>query len=258
VIITFSKPLQLRGKNKLDNYFSLKFGMKPYQVGKGNPSQTKTIVDMKKFNSLSKIDNEYEPLLSAKDVKRYRLSWEGEWIKYGKHLAEPRNAELFKGPRILIRRIVSGDRLDGTYTNESYICNTDIITLQYKETSFSLNMLYFLGILLSKPCARYLKSYNVNLDRATFPKINTKTLSSFPIPNLDLESPSQKSLHDRMVSLVEQMLSLYKQLHESKLPQQQTIIQRQIESTDSQIDQLVYKLYDLTEEEIKIIEADNK
>jgi type II restriction/modification system DNA methylase subunit YeeA len=36
-----------------------------------------------------------------------------------------------------------------------------------------------------------------------------------------------------------------------------TTIQRQIDSTDKQIDQLVYKLYDLTEEEIKIVEGDH-
>jgi hypothetical protein len=33
------------------------------------------------------------------------------------------------------------------------------------------------------------------------------------------------------------------------------LLKRQIESTDKQIDQLVYKLYDLTEEEIKIVES---
>ena len=32
------------------------------------------------------------------------------------------------------------------------------------------------------------------------------------------------------------------------------MIQRQIDATDRQIDELVYKLYDLTEEEIKIVE----
>ncbi len=33
-----------------------------------------------------------------------------------------------------------------------------------------------------------------------------------------------------------------------------TIIQRQIDATDRQIDQLVYELYGLTEEETKIVE----
>jgi hypothetical protein len=33
-----------------------------------------------------------------------------------------------------------------------------------------------------------------------------------------------------------------------------TILQRQIDATDKQIDNLVYELYGLTEEEIKIVE----
>jgi hypothetical protein len=52
----------------------------------------------------------------------------------------------------------------------------------------------------------------------------------------------------------ERMLDLHKQLHDAKLPQAQTLLQRQIDATDRQIDRLVYDLYGLTEEEIRIIE----
>ena len=38
-------------------------------------------------------------------------------------------------------------------------------------------------------------------------------------------------------------------------PQVKTMLQRQIEATDRQIDQLVYELYGLTEEEIAIVES---
>ena len=57
------------------------------------------------------------------------------------------------------------------------------------------------------------------------------------------------------VSLVDQILSLQKQLHGARTPHEQTGIQRQIEATDEQIDALVYELYGLTEEEIKIVEG---
>jgi hypothetical protein len=40
-------------------------------------------------------------------------------------------------------------------------------------------------------------------------------------------------------------------------PEQKTRLQREIEATDHQIDQLVYELYGLTEEKIKIVETDN-
>ncbi len=58
-----------------------------------------------------------------------------------------------------------------------------------------------------------------------------------------------------MVSLVDQMLSLNKQLARAKTDQEKTALQRQIDATDRQIDRLVYELYELTEEEIRIVEG---
>jgi hypothetical protein len=50
------------------------------------------------------------------------------------------------------------------------------------------------------------------------------------------------------------MLSLNKRLPEAKTDHDKTALQRQIDATDQQIDQLVYELYGLTEEEIRIVE----
>ena len=55
--------------------------------------------------------------------------------------------------------------------------------------------------------------------------------------------------------LVDQMLSLNKQLSSAKTDHEKTALQRQIDATDRQIDQLVYELYGLTDEEIKIVEG---
>ena len=57
-----------------------------------------------------------------------------------------------------------------------------------------------------------------------------------------------------MVELVERMLLLHKQLAFSKMMHEKTMIQRQVDSTDQQIDRLVYELYALTEKEIQIVE----
>jgi len=55
------------------------------------------------------------------------------------------------------------------------------------------------------------------------------------------------------MELVEQMLAPHEQLPAARIGQEKTVIQRQIEATDEQIDRLVYKLYELTEEEISIV-----
>jgi hypothetical protein len=50
-------------------------------------------------------------------------------------------------------------------------------------------------------------------------------------------------------------LSGYLQIAEARTSREQTLLQRQIEATDKHIDRLVYELYELTEEEIGIVEA---
>ena len=54
--------------------------------------------------------------------------------------------------------------------------------------------------------------------------------------------------------LVERMLELHKR-PAARLPQEKESLQREIESTDGAIDGLVYELYGLTEEEVKIVEG---
>ena len=60
--------------------------------------------------------------------------------------------------------------------------------------------------------------------------------------------------HDRMVALVEQMLGLHKALAAARTDHNKTLLKRQIDATDKQIDQLVYELYGLTDDEIRIVE----
>jgi hypothetical protein len=49
--------------------------------------------------------------------------------------------------------------------------------------------------------------------------------------------------------------TLHQQLAAANTPNEKTMLQRQIEATDHEIDRLVYELYDLTVDEIKIVEA---
>ena len=56
------------------------------------------------------------------------------------------------------------------------------------------------------------------------------------------------------MKLFGQLLDLHMQLASAKLPQDKTVLQRRIETTDHQIDRLVYELYGLTDKEITIVE----
>lgn len=61
-----------------------------------------------------------------------------------------------------------------------------------------------------------------------------------------------------MVKLVEQMLALHQSLAAAKTPPEKTSLERQITATDTEIDRLVYGLYGLSEDEIKIVEGGGK
>ena len=92
--------------------------------------------------------------------------------------------------------------------------------------------------------------------KAVYICIKVVYVERLPIPSIDFSNPTDKSHHDRMVDFVEQMLEFHKQLDKAKEPQVKTVLQRQIEITDRQIDKLVYELYGLTEEEVKVVESE--
>jgi hypothetical protein len=59
-----------------------------------------------------------------------------------------------------------------------------------------------------------------------------------------------------MVELVQSMLDLHRLISSAGPDHDRTLIARRIEATDRQIDRLVYDLYQLTEEEIRLVEAE--
>jgi hypothetical protein len=93
------------------------------------------------------------------------------------------------------------------------------------------------------------------LSERTASPYGARLLPDLPLCVIDFSDPGHVVQHDRMVELVERMPTLYEKLVVARICREQTIIQRQIEATDRQIDRLVYELYGLTEEEIKVVEG---
>ena len=104
-------------------------------------------------------------------------------------------------------------------------------------------MKFILGILNSKLINFWYGSQFKGLH------VKLNELRSLPIR---LPSPSQEQ---KIISLVNQMLELQKQFHDDKIiGNEKERLKQQIEDIDYEINQEVYKLYELTDEEIKIIE----
>ncbi len=197
--VSFSKQIEIKTKKKLGDYFAMYQGMKPYGLGKGTPPQTSEMMKARIYNSETKIDESYLPLIGASNVQRYFIRPNKEFIKYGSNLSEPRKFEIYNGARILANRILSKKCLDCCYLEETLINNSDVFNLIPKEYC-PIKALFV--IMASSFCAFYLKSKNVNLDRAVFPKINVNTLEGFPVPNMTDEVKIRlSSLADKMLDL---------------------------------------------------------
>ncbi|MCK4539839.1 N-6 DNA methylase, partial [Candidatus Parcubacteria bacterium] len=176
-------------------------------------------------------------------------------VKQGKHpiysLHRPRKEQIFlKNEKII--GVITGDRII-TALDDCRIYPTDGLYLFGVDKTININ--YLLGILNSKLFVFIYRLLAIEKGRV-LPQVKPKVLSKLPIRAINFENSESKAQYDQMVSLVNQMLAMNKKLAEAKTPQAKNVLQRQIEATDKQIDQLVYKLYDLTEEEIKIVESE--
>ena len=115
---------------------------------------------------------------------------------------------------------------------------------------------YVLGLLNSKLLEWMIRQTATQM-RGGYYSFESRFIRNLPIRTLRLSEAADKAHHDKIVSRVERMLDLHTKLAAAKNPNDKTRLEREIEATDRQIDQLVYELYGLTEEEVKIVEADN-
>ncbi|OQX03493.1 MAG: hypothetical protein BWK80_55540 [Desulfobacteraceae bacterium IS3] len=148
----------------------------------------------------------------------------------------------------------TGDSIIATSVEAGFVGRDNLhIILPYNK---DYDLKYILGIMNSRLMDFVYTFMNPEKGEA-LAQVKKKHIEQLPICCVNFDDPADKSLYDRMVSLVDQMLNLNRQFAEAALPSDRDMLHRQIEATDRQIDQLVYKLYDLTEEEIKIVEAEN-
>jgi len=238
--------------SSLDQLCMITQGTKPFQVGKGKPPQTRKILEEKPYVAETKRDTTFRPLLRGSLIKKYQILWNNNyWISFGDWLAEPRySANYDAEAKIVIRQ--TGDSLTATIDREQFIVRDNMYTIVSKNSS--INLPYLLGLLNSK-LLNWFYQIIINPEKGeALAQVKRGHLARLPIRTIDFSDPTDKARHDRIVDLVEQMLELNKQLAEAKEPQSKTVLQRQIATTDRQIDELVYELYGLTDEEIKIVE----
>ncbi|MFZ1128824.1 Eco57I restriction-modification methylase domain-containing protein [Methanoregula sp.] len=112
---------------------------------------------------------------------------------------------------------------------------------------------YLLGLLNSRLAAFVLRKFGEETFTADDHRPG-EIIGRFPVVTPDFDDRNDKARHDRMVALVTGMLDLHKHLSLAKTDQEKRLIQQEIDSTDKQIDSLVYGIYGLAVDEIAVVE----
>ena len=230
--------------------FSL--GLTPYDKYKGH---TQKQIDERVFHSTKKRDNSFKPILSGSNIVRYGIFFDGkEYISYGDWLGAPRQKKFFTEPRIIIRQILSGNpiRIYAGYTEEELYNAQTGFNLVLKNKEISLK--FILGILNSNLMNFYHREKFLDKEKNLFQKILIANAKTFPIRFPPL------SQQQKIISLVDKILEKNKQLVSfgDKQTSETKKLKDEISKTDEEINKMVYKLYELTPEEIKIIEESLK
>ncbi|MBI4981458.1 N-6 DNA methylase [Candidatus Woesearchaeota archaeon] len=136
---------------------------------------------------------------------------------------------------------------------------TDTVCYIIPKKIFGCDAHYLLAIMNSRLIEYYYKKRTVP-KASGFYIYKVMYLKGVPIKVIDFADSNEKKIHAGIVKLVNNMLDLNQQFANVKDKQTSETerLKRQIEETDRGIDELVYKLYGLTEEEIGVVEESTK
>lgn len=217
----------------MGNYVFTSLGITPYDKAKGQSSE---LIKKRGFHSTRKIDDNYVPLISGKNIHPYYVSDEiSEYLKYGNWLGAPRERKFFVSPKIIVRQILAGtnQQIVAAYSEEPrYFTQIGFSLISKNEDVFILK---FLTCLLNSRLISFYHRYTfLDLEKVVFQKILIANAKQLPV-----KLPSQ---YDRYVSLLE-------------LAQSQSRLGNVV-NVKNKIDFLVYHLYGLTYDEVLIVDPD--
>jgi hypothetical protein len=140
-----------------------------------------------------------------------------------------------------------GERLVVTYEERDNVADQQVYIT--KPTNQEYSAKFLVGVLGSKLVSFFIRAHFDECTKA-FPQIKISQLREIPIAK-----PSDHTRHDKLVGLVDKMLALTPKLRGVTSESEKAALQNAVTTTDAEIDRLVYELYGLTEEEIKIVEG---
>jgi hypothetical protein len=189
------------------------------------------------------IEQHLKPFKSRLQARSTKQAW------YELQQAQYNFAKYMDGPKIIFPDIAIAPRF--TLDEIGYYSSNTTYFLPHTDR-------YLLGLLNSKLGKFYFVKTCAGLEGAseTYLRFFGQYLENFPVRVINCKNYQDRITHDEMEQLVDSMLGTHKQLIEAKLKTQRELLQLRIEETDREIDRMVYELYELTDEEIKIVEGE--
>jgi type II restriction/modification system DNA methylase subunit YeeA len=261
-------------------YFGIKTGFNEAFII-DTETRNKILANCKTEEERKRTEEIIKPVLRGRDIERWRYKWAGLWL-IGTFPALNLNIDNYPALKEYLKSF--GDRLnqDGKpghrkktnnkwfetqdniayypeFEKEKIVWNriTEEIVFSYVEANYYVldstfmltgeNLKFLISILNSNVISFWIK-----LSAATLGKGNYGAkiyIENSPIPPI---TPQNQPIVKQLEKLVDKILTLTQDPTYDTDPQKQ----EEVKKLEKQIDHLVYKLYDLTEEEIKIIEGE--
>ena len=177
-------------------------GLKPYEVGKGNPPQTRKTVEDRIFDADINKGPTYKQYLRGEDFFRFDLNPQSSrWLSYGEWLAAPRpTTPFFYSKKIIIRQ--TSDTIIATIDDKQYLNLNNVHNLVLKEDKLSLE---FILALLNSKFLSFIHRVIVPEFGRVFAEVKIVNLEKLPIPRISFTTPEQERK-----KRVDESIELYK------------------------------------------------
>lgn len=187
-------------------------------------------------------------------IDKYKLNITCKEVKQGKHplysLHRPRKENIFTKSEKIIGVITEDEPVMAIDPNQLY--PTDGLYLFGVDSKINARCL--LGILNSRLLV-FLYRLIAREKGRVLAQVKPTILETLPIPLINKPNYKESKIQMELETLVNSMTNLCEQLVENHSCQRKSIIERQIEDTDSRIDHIVYSLYNLNQTEINIVDS---
>jgi hypothetical protein len=221
----------------------------PYREGPDGKPQLISEAEMEKRfpRALAHLVESKSKLRKRQDSRRFYADGP-HWYR---HL-RPGNFRHVRNPKLVFKAI-SREMAGGLLAKDTAFdgANCPAILL---ENLGEHNPRYLLGVLNSRLLSKHLRAV-CPPKLSSYVKFTANGLSAAPIRTIDFSSPADRARHDRLVELVDKMLAPTPKLRAVKTEAERQTLQNAVTATDQQIDALVYELYGLTPEEIRLVEG---